>query len=530
MTATLEHLRSVESLIGSLPAAERLKLLDNPLVKAELAKKWRPNPGPQTLALLSEADETLYGGQGGGGKTDLLLGSALTTHSRSLIMRRQYTELSAITDRAIKIHGSRKGYNGSIPPSLKTDDGRLIEFGAAARIGDEQSWQGRPHDLLGIDEAAQFAEAQIRFLMGWVRTEEIGQRCRVILATNPPLSDEGQYLVVMFAPWLDETFPDPAKPGELRWYIYDPKAQKDRWVDGPGEHLNDAGEMVRSKSRTFIPASVRDNPHLVDTDYQRTLDQLPEPLRSAVRDGNFMAVRQDHEWQVIPTAWIREAQARWKPDGWQGLRMTAIGVDVAQGGTDKTILAPRYGTWFAPLQEKAGAETPDTPSVVGFIVAHQRDGAGLVIDIGGGYGVGPANFMRENGASVAAFDGSKPSMAKTAGGGLGFFNKRAEAWWRLREALDPGQEGGSPIALPPDQGLVADLTAPHYETTTRGIKVEPKEDIKKRLGRSPDRGDAAVMAWSEGQALAVRALNKQGGARGGLKVNLGHARTKARRR
>ena len=80
-----------------------------------------------------------------------------------------------------------------------------------------------------------------------------------------------------------------------------------------------------------------------------------------------------------------------------------------------------------------------------------------------------------------------------------FFNKRAEVLWKFREALDPGQDGGSPIALPDDQMLVSDLTAPKWELTPNGIKVTPKKDVVKELGRSPDRGDAVVMCWSQGE-------------------------------
>ena len=57
-----------------------------------------------------------------------------------------------------------------------------------------------------------------------------------------------------------------------------------------------------------------------------------------------------------------------------------------------------------------------------------------------------------------------------------FANKRAEAWWRFREALDPDQEGGSVIALPPDPQLRADLAAPVYEVGPRGILIESKDD------------------------------------------------------
>lgn len=521
-----DDLRAVERLLKGLPSGELASLIKNPAVQRELGR-WQPNPGPQSLVCDSEADEVLYGGQAGGGKSDLLVGLALTRHKRSLIMRRRYTDLRQLTERALEIHGSRLGFNGSAPPVLRTMDGRVVDFGAAAHAGDERQWQGQPHDLLGIDEAAQFLEDQVRFLIGWVRSTDAGQRCRVVLATNPPLSDEGQFLFVMFAPWLDPTFDNPARPGDLRWYVYDPKAKRDRWVDGPGMVDNDLGEKVAAKSRTVIPASVQDNPDLIDSGYQRTLDNLPEPLRSAVRDGNFLAVRPDAESQVIPSAWIQAAQDRWQPDGWRGLAMTAIGVDVAQGGSDRSVLAPRYGTWFAPLVERPGSETPDGPALAGLVTMHRRDGAAIVIDVGGGYGGAAVAYLRDNGMPVAGYNAAHASSRRTVDGQLGFVNKRAETYWRLREALDPGQEGGSPIALPKTPGLVADLTASRWHLSPRGIQIESKDDIRRRLGRSPDLADAVVMAWSEGETLAGRkflALPHRSGQR--LRANVGYSKMK----
>ena len=95
---------------------------------------------------------------------------------------------------------------------------------------------------------------------------------------------------------------------------------------------------------------------------------------------------------------------------------------------------------------------------------------------------------------------------------LGFTNKRSQAIWQFREALDPNQDGGSPIALPNDPALLADLTAPTFEVGPRGIKVETKEDVVKRLGRSTDRGDAVVMAWYSGgrRLIAGRLISSRG--------------------
>ena len=77
---------------------------------------------------------------------------------------------------------------------------------------------------------------------------------------------------------------------------------------------------------------------------------------------------------------------------------------------------------------------------------------------------------------------------------LEFANRRSEAWWKFREALEP--DSGEDIALPPDAELMADLTAPTYEVDTQGIRIERKEKIIKRLGRSPDCGDAVVMNFN----------------------------------
>ena len=196
---------ALDELIGRLdamPDEVRSEIAETAIV-ATAGLRWIPNPGPQTEAYFSKADVLLYGGQAAGGKTDLLGGLATTQHLRSLIMRRQYTDLGFLIDRVREIEGSWAGFNGSPPPKLKTDDGRLIDFGAAAQLGDERHWQGQPHDFLGLDEVVHFLEAQVRFLMGWVRSVVPGQRSRTVFASNPPETATGDFIIGMFRPWLD---------------------------------------------------------------------------------------------------------------------------------------------------------------------------------------------------------------------------------------------------------------------------------------------------------------------------------------
>ena len=141
-------------------------------------------------------------------------------------------------------------------------------------------------------------------------------------------------------------------------------------------------------------------------------------------------------------------------------------------------------------------------------------------------------MVDDNSVPTIAFKGgSKATLSAHThdGARMPFYNKRAEAIWRFREALDPNQEGGSPIALPPDQKLRGDLIAYRLnpKMLVQGkILIEDKNETIQRLGRSPDDGDAVIMSWSEGQALAIRRL-KFAGRR--PQVHLGYADLKRRR-
>ena len=374
----LEKVRSMDP--------DRLKAVQQSSNEIIKGVRWTPNPGPQTDAYFSKADVLLYGGEPGGGKTQLCLGVAFNEHRRSLFMRRNYGDLDRIIEDALKINGSRKGFNGSPPPKLTLDSEHIIDFGAANRVGDEQGQMGKGRDLLAVDEATHFAESQIRFLMGWVRTEHEDQRTRTILATNPPLRPEGLWVISMFAPWIDPTYPNPAKPGELRWVISDEDG-KDLWVDGKEDVRIVNGKEMRPTSRTYIPASVRDNPYYVGTDYERQLDAMPEPYRSLLM-GGFRTAFKDVPNQTIPTVWVQLAQKRWSkkhPD----VPMCSIGVDASGGGEDPMVMARRYDGWVDELIEIPAKTIPMDESgtwCAGQVITKRRDNALVVVDLGGGYG------------------------------------------------------------------------------------------------------------------------------------------------
>jgi hypothetical protein len=285
----------------------------------------------------------------------------------------------------------------------------------------------------------------------------------------------------------------------------------DKWVDGPGEYeVRVAGKlkMVNSTSRTYIPASVKDNPYYAATDYERQLDGMPEPYRSLLM-GGFKTSFKDVPNQMIPTKWIQLAQERWTDKPPKNVPMCAIGVDASGGGEDPMVLAPRHDGWFAQTIEVPAKSIPVDRAgsyCAGIVLGYRRDNALIVLDMGGGYGGPMYEHFKANDIETRAYKGAEGTTRRGAAGKLHFTNKRSAALWLFREALDPGQPGGSPIALPPNPKLMADLTAPTFEVTPNGIKAEPKEKIMARLGRSTNDGDAVVMSWFEGPRMLTDAL------------------------
>lgn len=511
-----------------LPDDKRAEL-DSFLEEKSAGRMWFPTVGPQLDAVNCKADVLLYGGSGGSGKSDLILGLAFTHHQRTLVIRKHYVDLTALTDRAKDINGTEKGYNGSIPPRLKTVNKRLIDFGGLAKLGDEDHWQGNAHDLLAIDEVVQNREAQVRFLMGWVRSSDEGQRCRVIFASNPPTTSAGDWIIPMFAPWLDNRYDNPAEHGELRWVvtmINEAGNSFDHWVDGPDAKIdsgqkNDDGSIryLIPESRTFIPGRLNDNPFLAaDGKYHAKLDAMQEPTRSAIRDGNFMAARQDEPDQLIPTDWIVAAQNRWQLMGGKphpNVPMCAIGVDGASK-RDEAVLAPRFDGFYPTLIAVPGSETPHGRDLAALVLKHRKHSAVPVIDCGERTGAEAYAHLEENGVECIRHLGIDPTSQRTKTKQLKFFNVRAMVYWRFMEALDPDQDGGSPIALPDDPMLVSDLTALSWELTANGIKVTPKKDVVIMLGRSTDRGDAVVQSWSTGAKAITHLGEWRQDQRGGM--------------
>jgi len=449
-----------------------------------------PQSSPQWLALLSRADEVFYGGAAGGGKTDLVLGMAIECHQHSAIFRRVYPNLFGVMRRAREIIGERAQENKA-DKIWTFPEGRTIEFGAVQYEDDKTNWQGRAHDFKGFDEITEFTKTQYEFVCGWNRSTDPNQRVRILVTGNPPLDEAGSWVVRRWAAWLDKKFHRPAKPGELRWYA----TVKGKEREFPDETPTDIdGETIYPRSRTFIPALLDDNPFLSnDSRYRSVLQSLPEPLRSMLLYGDFNAATKPDPFQVIPTDWVRAAQKRWLERERPTTPLTAIGIDAARGGEDFMTLARRYDNWFDEVIKWPGVHVPDGPTAATLVHSELGDETPGFINVDViGIGSSTYDHLVPIYEAVNPINASEGSDYRDKSGKLKMRNIRAEMHWVMRDALDPVD--GDNLALPNDPEILADLCAPRYKVTSAGVLIEDKSEIKARIGRSPDVGEAIMLA------------------------------------
>lgn len=204
--------------------------------------------------------------------------------------------------------------------------------------------------------------------------------------------------------------------------------------------------------------------------------------------GEFHASDED---SVIPLTWLEQAIERWhvwdragRP-GMGGPRWT--GVDVGRGG-DETVFSHRDG----PVVHLSKNRVRDTMSVA---AVAQGFGERAIVDAIG-VGAGVYDRLRETGARPIGYVGSERATTRDASGKYGFSNVRSAAYFNLRELLDPANN--PTVALPPDDLMISDLTTPKWDVASGlppKIKITPKDEVVKLLGRSPDAGDSVVMSF-----------------------------------
>lgn len=214
--------------------------------------------------------------------------------------------------------------------------------------------------------------------------------------------------------------------------------------------------------------------------------------------GNFAASDEDG---LIPLSAIERANARWQAmtdaaedrgdEIWGEL--LGIGCDVGRGGDFTVVSRLHKNNTIKSLERSRSRNLMEITGVLAGILKRHVD-CKVVLDIVG-IGAGVYDKLREddeNELRLIPFNAGTKTELTDESGEIGFADLRSAGWWNLREMLlDPDVQ----VALPPDDQLTGDLTAPRHKMTSGGkIKVESKDEIKKRIGRSTDDGDAVMMA------------------------------------
>ncbi len=212
-----------------------------------------------------------------------------------------------------------------------------------------------------------------------------------------------------------------------------------------------------------------------------------------------------NEGALIPLKWIEMAQERWKKHVHTNHNYPRIGCDVAGMGRDCTVYCYRYNDYVHKFDKHNSGGKADHMQVAGHIVNDFRTTTGCMVmidTIGEGAGVysrvlevcqedarlaGQEENVISCKYSAAAKDGSRELTDIT--GQYTFQNMRAYLFWAVRDWLDP--EKGSNAMLPPGGSLTEEATEIQWSFLSNGkIIIEPKEDIKKRLGHSTDEFDS----------------------------------------
>lgn len=174
-----------------------------------------------------------------------------------------------------------------------------------------------------------------------------------------------------------------------------------------------------------------------------------------------------------------------------------LGVDVARYGDDRTVIFPRQGlASFRPIVMRHARHSAVSVDIAQAVMAGKAKWGSEIecFDATGGWAAGAVDVMRANGLSPIDVQFHAPAIDPR------YANRRAEIWFAMAKWV---QEGG---ALPPLPEIVGELTTPTYIFHKGKFQLEDKDQVKKRLGRSPDLADALALTFGLVEMPSAQAL------------------------
>lgn len=269
---------------------------------------------------------------------------------------------------------------------------------------------------------------------------------------------------------FDTLDPTIRKQGSEIWLIFNPRSRIDyAWKNFVEKPLPNS--IVRKINYTENPFLSETMLNVINAEKEKDLERFEHIYLGYPTEGSETAL---FTFKDIDRAMNRNAS---------GSGSTVVGCDVARYGDDSTVLCIRSGLWVKSILQKRKlsiTETADWTSTVANIA-----GADAVVVDTIGVGAGVHDILKRQGVfSIDGNFGMRAAQDNT------YYNKRAEAYFKLADAVKRG------LALPKDDDLAAELLAIEYVFMENGkVKIESKDKIKERLGRSPDKADALALTY-----------------------------------
>lgn len=219
--------------------------------------------------------------------------------------------------------------------------------------------------------------------------------------------------------------------------------------------------------------------------------------------GMFPKVSED---VLIPQEWILAANKNWvemQQDGFTPVRSLSLGVDVAGMGRDSSVLCKRYDNYVSEFVAHQSGGKADHMHVAGLVwnALKGTNDKAYIDTIGEGAGVlsrleemnEELEYEKRKKVFSCKFSEGARSLSDDTGEYV-FANMRAYLFWKIRDWLNP--RNGYYAALPPNELLAQELSNIHWKFQSNGsIIIESKDDIKARIGRSPDYSDALANSF-----------------------------------
>ena len=368
----------------------------------------RPHPGPQTEFLSTRADIAIYGGAAGSGKTYAeILDPLRYAHMRdygAVIFRRTSEEVrmeGGLWDETRKLYPLLGAKGREHQLDWRFPSGASVTLDSVQFDQDLANFQGAQICGLYFDELTHFTQYQFFYLLSRNRST-CGIRPYVRATTNP---DANSWVKQFLAPWVDREHPNPAKSGELRWFVR--SGDEVIWVD---EGTPD------SKSVAFIRASIYDNPTLMAADpgYLANLKALPMVERRRLLDGDWDIVEGGN---MFRSDWFRIIDSL--PHLKRRVRFWDVAASEAKAGRDPDwtvgVLMGLTGDKEVVIEDVQ--RTRSTPLAVEELVSRtaEQDGKSVWIRMEqepGSSGVTVIDHFRRNVLFGFSFDGVKSTGSK----------------------------------------------------------------------------------------------------------------------